>query len=170
MVSYTCEEDSFLVKTHNEYLKNGNRPRWTEIQEIFNDKIAEKTGKKYTVSMLRNRFQRMEKGQKILMQSKKRKRNRCGRCGKYVIGHSCEAKIPEKINTDDTLGHNTEKTEVREETTKKDELIISDEDICSTIEAYENMRDVNSFTLPPYLSIAFEVRPFVSSPTFGFLY
>ena len=164
MVTYTHEEDLFLVKTHGIYLKNGGRPKWTEIQDIFNDEIADKTGKFYTVSMLRNRLQRMRKGQKMLMQSKKRRRNRCGKCGQYMIGHSCTIE-----NTTDDTNDNIQLGKTNE-AQKDDTIVISDEDICSTIETYENMHDINSFTLPPYLSIASEARHVVSSPTFGFLY
>jgi hypothetical protein len=101
MVAYSVEEDSLLLQLRYE-LTSSRGCAWSRIKNRFNTEMSQRTHKKYTVAMLRNRLARIE-------QVRKKPRNRCGICGKLLAGHTCKRiqgatnfkKVPEKVTEAD---------------------------------------------------------------------
>ena len=88
-MKYNKLEDKAIHILHGHMSGLDLRPQWGKIVNLMNSHRAALNASKelddhaYTVSMVRNRHQRITKS------ADKRKRNRCGACGLLLRGHTC---------------------------------------------------------------------------------
>ena len=84
-MKYNKLEDKAIQILRDNISDDQLRPSWSKIVHLMNSHRAALKGPDhaYTVSMLRNRHQRMTKS------GDKRKRNLCGTCGLLLRGHTC---------------------------------------------------------------------------------
>ena len=78
MQAWSPEEDHIIIQ-----MVNTDGPKWSRI-------VQELPGR--TVSSVRNRWQRIEKGRK-LREAGVESKNRCHACGEPKRGHVCKAKL-----------------------------------------------------------------------------
>lgn len=102
-VSFEAEEDEALAALVEQHGK-----KW---QRYIVPGFRDATGNKRSLSSLRNRWQRIERGRHILSaEGPMTKRNRCQRCGLFKIGHICRAdkedasETSERTNEDSYTG------------------------------------------------------------------
>lgn len=91
---YNALEDAAICRLRDEYSFR-NRPAWGFIVKALNaiKPVLETSKKMYTVSMVRNRYIRLNPGNKA-------KKNKCAVCGLKKRGHTCIRKADEyKLNT-----------------------------------------------------------------------
>lgn len=84
-MKYNKLEDKAIEILRDHITDDHIRPRWGKIVNLMNSHRAALQGPNhpYTISMVRNRHQRMTKSEH------KRKRNKCGTCGRLLRGHTC---------------------------------------------------------------------------------
>ena len=78
MKAWSPEEDTLIISMHE-----SEGPKWSKIVQRLPGR---------TVSSVRNRWQRIEKGRK-LRESGVESKNRCHACGQPKRGHVCYAKL-----------------------------------------------------------------------------
>ena len=78
MKAWAPEEDHIILEMHA-----SEGPKWSKIVQRLPGR---------TVSSVRNRWQRIEKGRKLREMGKESK-NRCHACGQLKRGHVCYAKM-----------------------------------------------------------------------------
>lgn len=92
MVEYTEIEDGLIRTLRGVHARSDGRPNWKLIVDHMNGVSHEMEFKRYTVGMIRNRYQRLCKAfeKKRLGLAK----NHC-HCGELAIGHTC--RVAKKI-------------------------------------------------------------------------
>jgi hypothetical protein len=78
MKAWAPEEDHIILEMHQ-----SEGPKWSKIVQRLPGR---------TISSVRNRWQRIEKGRKLREQGKESK-NKCHACGQLKRGHVCYAKL-----------------------------------------------------------------------------
>ena len=169
MVEYTNLEDALIKQLVKANIgKKTHRPRWHIIEDTMNsylndqrvDILGRLRNEPYTISMLRNRYQRMKK---VYVTKNGRKPNRCLRCGEIYRGHTCKnprlwkVKIKYPTYSEEEKKHEKEKEYEEEDEDTEDEIDIVNKE-CSTkcdakIEALSFTNDLHSqFTIIDQMS------------------
>ena len=89
MRAWEPEEDQLIIRLLNEL-----GPKWSKIVEQLPGR---------SVSSVRNRWQRIDKGNK-LREAGKESKNRCQQCGKPKRGHVCLARLQQNRSASAALG------------------------------------------------------------------
>ncbi|EOD40229.1 hypothetical protein EMIHUDRAFT_446796 [Emiliania huxleyi CCMP1516] len=90
MRAWEPEEDLTILRLLGECAQSGLGPNWSRIAVSLPGR---------TVSSVRNRWQRIEKGRK-LREAGHAFKNRCQRCGAPKRGHVCLAKLDQRASAD----------------------------------------------------------------------
>lgn len=78
-LKWTAEEDALMMAL----LQKKHKYKWQHVQR----QLLRKTGVRRSIASLRARMYRNVNGAQDVAEG--RAKNRCGRCGSYVKGHTC---------------------------------------------------------------------------------
>ena len=116
-MKYNQLEDKAIQILRKHVADEYRRPKWGQIVNLMNSHRgalnAAKESEEYTISMVRNRYQRMTRLTHV-----KPKRNVCSKCGLLLRGHTCLGDCKEDAAADvvyDLLGISKPTTEQDED-------------------------------------------------------